>query len=98
MFNSPICEICGGSGAPIVSGKHADPKFCAERKAAGLLFPLLEAHAEMEKDPVFFSKDNPTRQHYYQLFNKTLDLLVAAYLAEMGQDENEATQTCSPVN
>jgi len=88
--NQPICEVCGGSSAPIVDGKHTDPRFCAERKAAGLLFPLLEAHAEMEKDPVFFSKDNPTRQSYYQLFNKTLDLLVAAYLAEMGQDENAA--------
>lgn len=69
------CEVCGGEDAPIISGKHADIKFCHAHLARTLLFSLLKAHEDMIKHPDYFSKDNPTKQSYYCKLNHTLELL-----------------------
>jgi len=76
LLRSPIhCKICGGEDAPIISGKHLDINDCNNHNAKVLLFALLKAHEQMITKPDYFSKDNPTKQNYYGLLNRTINIL-----------------------
>ena len=49
------------------------------RRAIGLLSQMLKAHAEQQKDPAGWSKDNAAKVHYYRTDNLIVDILAAAY-------------------
>jgi hypothetical protein len=62
----------------------------AEQKAINLLFALLKEHEQMITNGEYFSKSNPTKQTYYGMLNKTIELLTNEYARQM-QNENKNT-------